>query len=270
MEPAPQGLTTDEARARLERFGRNESADARDHSLRRALAAVAGEPMFLLLLAAAALYLALGDLGEGLLLSLFALLSVGLVMLQQFRGERALQALRDLAVRHARVLRDGSAVRIPAAEVVPGDWMLVAEGERVAADAVLHNAQALQVDESLLTGESFPVRKQAGQPVAARPVPGGDATPHLFAGTLVVGGHGIAEVTGTGAETQMGRIGTSLAAIDLEPTPLQRQAGRLVRGFGGLALVLSVLLGLGYGLARGDWLQGLLAALAFAMAMLPE
>ncbi|MCG2594396.1 HAD-IC family P-type ATPase [Ramlibacter sp. XY19] len=269
MNSAAQGLTTDEARERLARFGRNESAEARDHSLRHVLAAVAGEPMFLLLLAAAALYLAIGDLGEGLLLSFFAVVSVGLVMLQQYRGERALQALRELAVRHVRVLRDGATVRMPATELVPGDWMLVGEGERIGADALLREASALQVDESLLTGESAPVRKRTG-PAAGEPVPGGDDSPHVFAGTLVVGGHGVAEVTGTGARTQMGRIGGSLAGIETQATPLQRQVGRLVRWFGVLALALSAALVLWYGLRSGDWLQGVLAALAFAMAMLPE
>ncbi|HSV84921.1 MAG TPA: cation-translocating P-type ATPase [Ramlibacter sp.] len=270
MERALQGLTADEAQERLRRFGRNESAESRDHSLRNVLASVATEPMFLLLLAAAGLYLAIGELGEGLLLSGFAVVSVGLVILQQYRGERALQALQALAMPHARVLRVGSVLRIPSAEVVPGDLLLVAEGERVAADAVLRQATALQVDESMLTGESVAVRKRADVPAQATPVPGGDDSPHVFAGTLVVGGHGVAEVTGTGMHTQMGRIGASLAAIDTQPTPLQQQLGRLVRQFGWVALALSALLVVWHGLTRGDWVQGLLSALAFAMAMLPE
>jgi len=265
-----QGLSPAEAEARLRRHGRNESAAERANGLRKVILSVAGEPMFLLLLAAAGLYLAIGELGEGLLLSGFALVSVGLVMLQQYRGERALQALQALAMPHARVLRAGSVVRIPSAEVVPGDLLLVAEGERVAADALLRQATALQVDESLLTGESVAVRKRDHGPAQATPVPGGDDSPHLFAGTLVVGGHGVAEVTGTGMHTQMGRIGASLAAIDTQPTPLQQQLGRLVRQFGWIALALSALLVVWHGLMRGDWVQGLLSALAFAMAMLPE
>ena len=101
-------------------------------------------------------------------------------------------------------------------------------------------------------------------------LPGGEDTPHVFAGTLAVSGHGVAEVTATGRNTQMGRIGASLAGIDSGQTPLQRQLGRLVRQFGWVAIALSALLVLGYGLLRGQWLQGLLSALAFAMAMLPE
>lgn len=265
-----QGLTSVEARERLRRVGENVTEDASDHSLRKAVASVAAEPMFLLLLAAAALYLAIGELGEGLLLSFFAVVSVGLVMLQQYRGERALQALKALAVRHVRVLRDGALVSIPSAQLVPGDCMLLAEGERVAADAVLREASALQVDESLLTGESVAVRKRADVPAQSAPAPGGDDSPHVFAGTLVVSGHGVAEVTGTGAGTQMGRIGASLATIETQPTPLQGQVARLVRQFGAVALALSVLLVLWHGVVGHDWLQGVLSGLAFAMAMLPE
>jgi Ca2+-transporting ATPase len=269
-EPRP-GLTPAEARARLRRFGPNETGEATGHGWLRTAADVGREPMFLLLLAAAALYLLIGDLGEGLLLAFFALVSVGLVVLQQHRGERALQALRTLAVRHVRVIRDGAPVRIPATEVVPGDWLLVGEGERIAADGVLREATALQVDESLLTGEAVPVRKRTGAggvPPDARP--GGDDTPHVFAGTLVVAGHGLAEVSATGRQTQMGVIGASLAAIENQPTPLQAQVGRLVRLFGMGALALTVVLVLWQGLASGAWLQAVLSGLAFAMAMLPE
>ncbi|MEJ5990150.1 HAD-IC family P-type ATPase [Ramlibacter sp. PS3R-8] len=270
MDSVSQGLTTAEAQARLRRFGPNASADAEDHGIRRVLAGIAAEPMFLLLLAAAGVYLVIGNLGEGLLLACFAVLSVGLVLLQQYRGERALQALNALAVRHVRVLRDGGIHRVASVEVVPGDVMLLAEGERIAADAVLREANALQVDESLLTGESLPVRKRADTPAQPAPIPGGDDSPHVFAGTLVVGGHGVAEVTQTGGGTQMGRIGASLAGIDTQSTPLQVQLGRLVRQFGWVALALSALLVLWHGVVRQDWLQGLLSALAFAMAMLPE
>ncbi|MFL6691862.1 MAG: cation-translocating P-type ATPase [Ramlibacter sp.] len=270
MQAAAHGLTSAEAQARLQRFGPNASGEAEDHSLRHVVASIAGEPMFLLLLAAAAVYLVIGSLAEGLLLCFFAVVSVGMVMLQEYRGERALQALNALAVRHVRVLRDGQVQRIPSADVVPGDAMLVAEGERIAADAVLHEGNALQVDESLLTGESLAVRKRADAPAQDSPVPGGDDSPHLFAGTLVVAGHGMAVVTGTGANTQMGRIGASLATIETQPTPLQAQVARLVRQFGALAIVLCGLLVLWHGLLRGDWLYGVLSALAFAMAMLPE
>lgn len=268
--PPLQGLDAREAAERLRRFGPNDTGEGRKRGWLGAVKTVAGEPMFLLLLAAAGVYLAVGDLGEGLLLGFFAVVSVGLVILQQHRGEEALDALRALAVPQARVIRGGVTQRIPSLEVVPGDLVVLSEGERIPADGVLREALAVQVDESLLTGESVPVRKLASGAAPLEQLPGGEDTPHVFAGTLAVSGHGVAEVTATGRNTQMGRIGASLAGIDSGQTPLQRQLGRLVRQFGWVAIALSALLVLGYGLLRGQWLQGLLSALAFAMAMLPE
>jgi Ca2+-transporting ATPase len=259
------GLTSDEARRRLAAHGPNALADRDRHSFLQTLRGIATEPMFLLLVLAAALYLVLGDLGEGLLLAFFALVTVGLVVFQERRSEQALRALRDLAVPQVRVRRDGVWQRIPARELVPGDLFAVGEGERVAADGVLHEATAVAIDESLLTGESVPVDKQVGSGDGQ-----GAAGPPAFAGTLVVSGHGVAEATGTGAATQMGRIGASLAAIDVAATPLQRQLRGIVRVFGVGALGASTLLVVWTGLQRGDWMQGLLAGIALGMAMLPE
>ena len=137
---------------RLRRFGPNDTGEGRKRGWLGAVKTVAGEPMFLLLLAAAGVYLAVGDLGEGLLLGFFAVVSVGLVILQQHRGEEALDALRALAVPQARVIRGGVTQRIPSLEVVPGDLVVLSEGERIPADGVLREALAVQVDESLLTG----------------------------------------------------------------------------------------------------------------------
>ncbi|MEY2617340.1 MAG: hypothetical protein RL522_342 [Pseudomonadota bacterium] len=272
MDPAPdspipvRGLSTEEARARQVRFGPNLLTQRERRGLRQALVAVLGEPMFLLLLVAAGLYLVLGDLGEGLLLSAFALLSVALVVWQERRSARALDALRELAAPQVRAWRDGRACVIAARDLVPGDFIAVAEGERVTADAVLRESGGLSVDESLLTGESAPVHKR---PAPAADAAGEDAS-RLHAGTLVVAGVGVAEVIAIGANTAMGRIGASLADIDLAPTPLQRHLRELVRWLALGALAVSSLLVLWYGLRAGDWVQGLLAGIALAMALLPE
>ncbi len=280
MAPNPaafSGLSAAEAAQRLRQHGPNALERREGRGLLRTVAAVLTEPMFLLLLAAAAVYLFLGDLGEGLLLSFFALMAVGLVVLQERRSERALEALRQLAAPQVRVVRDGQVRQVPAADLVPGDCLLVAEGERVAADAVVLECAGLTVDESLLTGESVPVRKRArtsgegpGEQGGADIEPGGDGQPWLHAGTLVVAGHGMAEVLATGAATRMGRIGASLAAIDLAPTPLELQLRRLVRWLAAIGFGLSGLLVLWWGLRAQDWLQGLLAGIALAMAMVPE
>ena len=261
-----RGLSTEEARARQARVGPNLLTQRERRGWLQAVGAVLSEPMFLLLLVAAGLYLVLGDLGEGLLLSAFAVLSVVLVIWQEHRSARALDALRELAAPQVRVWRDGQPCVIAARDLVPGDVIAVAEGERVTADAVLREAATLSVDESLLTGESAPVHK--------RPVSGAadtaDALSRLHAGTLVVAGQGVAEVIAIGADTAMGRIGASLADIDLAPTPLQRQLRQLVRWLALGALGVSSLLVVWYGLRAGDWVQGLLAGIALAMAMLPE
>lgn len=265
------GLSTDEARTRLQRVGPNRLPEAPRKRAATLLLEVLREPMFLLLVLAAGLYLVLGDAAEGLLLALFAALSVGLVVVQEVRSERALDALRAMAAPMARVRRDGVVATLPAAELVPGDWIVVGEGERVPADAVLREGSALRVDESLLTGESVPVAKQVGAPASDDPgLPGGEGGVGLFAGTMVVAGHGLAEVVSTGLGTQAGRIGASLAGIVVEKTLLQQSMGRLVRMLGVMAGLVSVSVFLLYGLLRGEWMGGALSGIAVAMALLPE
>ncbi len=189
---APRGLDSSEVLAQRAQHGPNtlpepKGSGAFAHAWRQLVT----EPMFLLLLAAAGLYLLLGSRAEGLLLGAFALITVTLVLVQNQRSRKALDALRAMAAPQARVLRGGVAVQCPAADVVPGDALLLEEGERIAADATLLRASALAVDESLLTGESLPLAKEVSE--------------NVFGGTLVVAGHGIAEVTATGASSQAGR-----------------------------------------------------------------
>lgn len=271
---APQGLSSAQAREQLHHLGPNEITATEASGWMLALRGVATEPMFVLLVAAAAVYLLIGDLGEGLLLSAFALMSVGLVVVQDRRSARALEALRALAAPQVRVLRDGQIVRIPSRELVPGDWLVVGEGDRLAADAVLRECTGLSVDESLLTGESVPVAKRVATADDAtqgsHAEPGGSDLPWVFAGTLVVGGHGMAEVTATGPHTRAGAIGMSLASISQVATPLQVNLRRLVTWLGLGAVALSAVLVLWYGLTRGEWIEGLLAGIAAAMGMLPE
>lgn len=159
------GLTQAEAEEALRIHGPNIVDRQENKGFVQTLIEVLSEPMFLLLIGAAAVYMLLGDTGEGLVLSAFALFSIVLVIVQNRRSEHALDALRTLATPHARVLRDGVLCVIDATEVVPGDVLLIAEGERIAADGILRRASELTVDESILTGESVPVRKQAASGV---------------------------------------------------------------------------------------------------------
>ncbi|MEZ5441249.1 MAG: HAD-IC family P-type ATPase [Lysobacterales bacterium] len=267
------GLAQEAVIASRQAQGRNALPTPPRRGFLRIVGQVLREPMFLLLLAAAGLYLLLGDLGESLLLLTFALLSIGLVAVQERRSERAVEALQAMGSPQASVRREGRLQRIAASDVVVGDILLLEEGERVAADGVLVSAEQLAVDESLLTGESVPVDKSALAPEAplSEPSAEGDTQPWAaYAGTLVVRGHAQMQVLAVGLATRSGEIGRSLLQIDNEPTRLQRGIGRLVRWFALLAVLVSLGLFLGYGWLRQDWWGGALAAIALAMAMLPE
>lgn len=268
-----KGLTRKEADAKLLAVGRNELPQGSGRSLLKILLETFREPMFLLLMAAAALYLALGDLGEGLFLLAGACAAIGLVIFQDARSERALRALRDLSQPQVRVLRDGLDFLIPSAELVPGDIMLAGEGDRLAADGVLVAGDVLSVDESALTGESAPVSKLPATDLAAlkeEAQPGAEASSFLFSGALIVRGQAIIQVTRTGAQSAIGRIGSSLKNIDQEQTPLQQATGRLVSVLGVLALGFCVLIALLYFLLRDDGLGGILAGITVAIALIPE
>jgi Ca2+-transporting ATPase len=261
------GLTAGEARARLERYGPNQVREPRRRTLIQIARDTLREPMFLLLVVAAALYLLVGDLAEGIFLSIGALLSLGLVVVQEARSEHALKALNALAEPQAKVVRDGIVSSIPAAELVPGDIIIIGEGGRIPADSVLVDGDVLEVDESALTGESVPVAKRP----ATGPVEDSDQpAPTLFAATLIVRGQGVARVVKTGAATEVGHIGVELAELSEGPTLLQRDIRRLVRLIGLLALLACVLVAVAYGIARDDWFGGVLSGLTLAISLVPE
>jgi Ca2+-transporting ATPase len=269
---APPGLSAAEAARRLAADGPNTLPGGQRRPLWRIAADTLREPMFALLLAAGVLYLAFGDLQEGLTLFGMVLATLALTLYQEGRTERAVQALRDLSSPRARVLRDGQPLLVAGADVVRGDLLQLAEGDRVPADALLLHADALQVDESLLTGEAVPVAKRAARPGErdATGAPGGDDQPWVWAGTLLVQGQALAVVQATGARSAIGRIGADLDRLPTEATPLQRQTARLVRQLALLAAGLSLALVAVHGLLRGDWLAAVLAGIALAMAILPE
>ncbi|HSB20055.1 MAG TPA: cation-translocating P-type ATPase [Anaeromyxobacteraceae bacterium] len=264
------GLTAAEAAARLAAEGPNELARDRRPGFLASVGHVLREPMLVLLLAAAGIYLVLGDIREALALLLGVLVVITITLVQERKTERALAALRDMASPRALVVRDGTRRRIPGREVVRGDVLVLSEGDRVPADAALLEASHLEADESLLTGESVPVRKRASAGAEPEARPGGDDLPFVYAGTLVVRGRGLAEVRATGARSEMGRIGTSLAAIESGRTPLQEEVRRIVKVAAAAGLLLCAALVALYGLTRGNWPQAFLAGIALAISMLPE
>ncbi len=264
------GLSEAEAAARLKRDGYNELTYRRRRTLGRIALEVASEPMFGLLLAAALIYLILGEAVEALILAGSAGVTIVIAVIQESRTEGVLESLRDLASPRALVIRDRRMRRIPGREVVCSDIIALIQGDRVPADARLLSANDLMVDESLLTGESVPVLKVAPAGPTARPDASGDNLAFIFSGSMIVAGHAIAEVIATGASTEIGRLGKAIATIDDEPSPLRAETQRMVRTLAALGLILSGLTILLFGLKRGSWLDAVLSGITLAMSILPE
>ena len=269
MADSARGLSGAEAASKLRTEGYNELPRAQQRTVLRIAFEIFKEPMFGLLVGSGVIYLALGDLKEALLLLAFATISVGIAIVQENRSENVLKALRNLSSPRALVIRDGQRQRIPGREVVPGDILILSEGDRVAADGRLIASTDLLTDESLLTGESVPVRKVVG--TSGGPMrPGGDDLPFVFSGSLVVRGHGTAEVTATGSRSEKGKIGTTLRDIESVAPRLTLQTRRLVRIAAVGGLLVSTAAVLLYGSMRGDWLEAVLGGIAIGMSMLPE
>ena len=221
--PNLAGLSQSEAARRLASTGPNEISASSGRSLFAITFETMREPMFLLLIGSAALYLVLGDLGGGLFLMGGALASIGLVIFQEARSEKALAALRDLSQPHARVVRDNMERSVAARDLVPGDIMLVGEGERLSADAVLVAGDVLGVDESALTGESAPVSKRSIHPeenLDSEIQPGAESGPYLFSGTMVVRGQAVAQ------KTAKARFGSVQRACGSKPASCSSAAKR--------------------------------------------
>ncbi|MFZ3221459.1 MAG: HAD-IC family P-type ATPase, partial [Rhodoferax sp.] len=208
--PSLNGLSSSEAARRLAADGPNLLPGSAPKSTWAIVRDVLTEPMFLMLLAAGGIYLALGDRAEALFLLGFVFVVIGITLAQERKTQRALESLRDLSAPRALVLRDGQEHRVAGREVVRGDVLVLREGDRIAADARLLEGQ-LEVDESLLTGEAVPVAKTTAAAASAA-VMSHDDTAAVFASTVVTRGVGLAEVHATASATAVGRIGADLAA----------------------------------------------------------
>lgn len=214
-------------------------------------------------------YLLLGSRAEALILLAFACMSIGITAVQEARTGRVLEALRDLSSPRALVIRHGARLRFAGREVVRGDLIVLSEGDRVPADAMLIESADLSADESLLTGEAEAVRKKV-RSGEADVRPGGHDLPQVFSGTLIVRGSALAEVTAIGAQSEIGMIGKSLSQIEPETPHLQSQMRRLVIATAGIGIGISAIVVALYGFLRGGWLDAVLAGIAVGMAMLPE
>ncbi len=263
-----QGLSSAEATARFSRYGPNVLTPEQKRSLWRELLQPLRDPMVIILLVAGGIFIGLGETTDGvtMMLATIPLIVVDLVL--EVRAERTLDRLRQMAAPRALVRRDGKEKVIPGAEVVPGDVVLLTEGEIVPADGVVESESNFQVDESALTGESLPVSKKG----VGWPAPGSieDRDAKVFAGTTVLAGRSTIVVTATGARTEFGSIGALVARTHPQPTPFELSVQGLVRTLSVLAIVLSLALaGIVY-LRGGGWVEALLAGVGLAIAAIPE
>jgi Ca2+-transporting ATPase len=265
-----KGLSDSDVPRKLKEEGYNELPSSKKRSVFSTAFEVIKEPIFLLLVASGSLYFILGDVTEGIVLLSFVFVIIGITVYQETKTERALEALKNLSSPRALVIRNGVQKRIPGREVTVGDILILSEGDRVPADSTILTSNNLLVDESLLTGESVPVRKIAwnGEQLTVRP--GGDDQPFVYSGTLVIAGQAIAEVKTIGAKTEMGKIGTVLQTVKRDDTRLKREISVMVRSSTFVGLTLCTLVIIDYGLTRLNWIEGILAGITLAMAILPE
>ena len=265
------GISQQEAAARLRNEGANELPVADRRTPWKIILGVVIEPMFAFLVIAGAIYIVLGDIQESLVLVAFLTLSIVITVVQEIRSERVLEALRDMTSPRALVIRDGQPLRIAGREVVREDLLIINEGDRVPADAVIISGDNIRADESLLTGESVPVRKKVALSISEMPPhPGGEDSPYIYAGTLIIGGQGRAVVLATGLRSEIGKIGQSLASIETQQPRLREQTRKIVKFFAIGALVLSTTLVLINGMLHGNWLSAFLGGVALGMSLLPE
>lgn len=253
-----QGLTQKQATRLLEKNGYNELPSAKPKTLMSFLLEIIKEPMISLLLAATIIYFTLGDKAEAGLLSLSIIGVMAISIYQERKTEKSLQALTQLSSPRAIVVRDGKEKRIAGREVVVGDLIILVEGDRIPADASLLEATNLNVDESLLTGESRPVTKSV------------EDNNRVFSGSMAISGHGLAVVTATAMGTELGKIGKSLSGIEIEKTLLQKEINTLVKWLATVGMILCLILVAYYVISRGHFIEGILAGLTLAIGIIPE
>jgi Ca2+-transporting ATPase len=263
------GLASSEAQRRLRAHGPNQLEAAERSSPWRTLGAQFKNVLILILLSATLVSALLGHAIEAIAIAVIVLFAVLLGFAQEYRAERALEALRQLAAPVARVWRDGEEVSLPARDLVPGDLIALRAGDRVPADARITRAIGLSVEEAALTGESVPVDKTAAA-LADAQLAIGDRTNMTYAGTLVAYGRGQAVVVATGMATEFGQISRLVQTVETGRTPLQENLDRLGATLGKAALVvvgLIVVLGLWRGLPP---LEMFIFGIALAVAVVPE
>lgn len=257
------GLSNNKATELLKIHGFNELPSAKPKNVWQIALEVIKEPMFILLISCGSIYLLLGDYSEGIILLCWVFVIIFITFYQHQKTEKSLDALRKLSSPRALVIRDGIEIRIAGREVVPGDIIILNEGDRIAADAEIIESNNLSIDESILTGESLPVIKNYKEKIDL-------SNSKVYSGTLVVQGKAKVRVTETGMNTQFGKIGKSLQTIEQDTTRLQKEMKTLIRNLFIAGAIISTGIIIAFYLSRGNFLASLLNGLAAAMALLPE
>jgi len=265
-----QGLAKEEVLERLKRNGFNELPSQKKQNIFFILLNTLKDPVFILLLGGVSIYLLVGKYNDALVLLTFVLLVIGMTFYQERKTEKALDALRDLSSPRAIVVRNGVRERIAGKDVVVDDILILQEGDRIPADAIILSCQNLSIDESLLTGESLTVRKSVWKAGAKMTHPGGDDRPYIYSGTMIVQGHGMAKVIAIGSQTEMGKIGKALQTIKHEDTLLKKETAKMIQTFIIVGVTIGILIMIAYGLTKGNWIEAFLAGLTLVMALLPE
>ncbi len=263
------GLAQAEAIERLEEFGRNQLSEGHRTSAWDILFEQCKNVLVIILLIAATLSAVLGHGVEAIAIAVIVLFAIIFGFVQEYRAERAIEALRKMAAPTATVLRGGEEVEIPASDVVPGDVIMLAAGDKVPADGRMIDAINLHADEAALTGESVPVEKHA-EAIATVDLPTGDRRNMVFAGTAVTYGRGRAVVTATAMETEFGKIAGMLQTVETSKTPLQKNLDRVGKTLAKAALVVVFIIS-GLGVLRGQpLLEMVIFGIALAVAVVPE
>ena len=261
LKTSENGLSSGEAKRRLERYGANELKEMKKESLLQKFLGQFKETLIIILIISAIIAAFLGGeegIVDAVAIIVIVILNAILGFVQDYRAEKSLEALKKLAAPQARVMRDGKDMRIPASELVPGDILLVESGDRLPADARVIHTVDMRVDESSLTGESVPVGKESS-PVR-KDAQVSDRKSMLFMGTAVAYGRGTAVVTDTGMNTQIGKIAEMIQVTEEEMTPLQKRLEKFGKQLGVGILIICGIVFLSE-IAESPGMLGLLSSL---------
>lgn len=268
------GLTSAQAKQLQDKFGKNQLVPQKKENFFKKVLHIISEPMFLLLLVAAIIYFILGEPRDGAIMLIFVVGIISIDVIQEWKTDKTLNALKDLSAPQISVIRDGEETTIQSEDLVPGDLMIICEGVKIPADGVVIKCNDLCVDESSLTGEAEGVWKVETD--KAEPTKDYWRKDYCYGGTLVTQGTAYVCVDKIGAETEYGKIGLGVATAADEPTPLQKQTGSLVKLCAGIAAVLFALVGVFTFFNLPDVhiksriIESILSGITLAMAMIPE